>query len=229
MHHEETVWQNTKWREEERKKYKVSKEKYTKQITWSVVEFKIMHVAICAPGLKCVQVCYVSRSDWLTLYCHTPSLAHQANNESIVSRILSILHRSIVWRRELKMYIFPIVFLPLAVRFYSRCFVWFAGRFFMLLPCVCVFGAWKTLYFFLFASLNVQHFSLTFYTLRFQNVPIQVWAFVAFCSFLISIPCSIGIHEPANGFYVCALAFLSLYMFQASSCYNACVSAAAAL
>lgn len=110
MHHGETVWQNTKWWEEERKKYKVSKEKYTKQITWSVVEFKIMHVAICAPGLKCVQVCYVSRSDWLTLYCHTPSLAHQANNESIVSRILSILHRSIVWRRELKMYIFPIVF-----------------------------------------------------------------------------------------------------------------------
>lgn len=84
---------------------------------------------------------------WLT-DALLPSLAHQANNESIVSRILSILHRSIVWRRELKMYIFPIVFfLPLAVRFYSRCFVWFAGRFFMLLPCVCVWRLENSLFF----------------------------------------------------------------------------------
>lgn len=190
--------------------------------------YKTNHLKRCrisnyARGNMCARLKYVCVCVRLYVTFHAlthshscfHSIAHQANNESIVSQILPLslfYTASIVRSQELKIYIFPIVFFFLhflnfhLVRLYSRCFVWLLDDFLCaILPCVFIsMGIWRwenSSFFFLpICIVKCVTFSLTFYTLRSWNVPSKCELCVTFCSFLISIRfySNIGIYEPTQ-------------------------------
>lgn len=85
----------------------------------------------------CKYVTFHALTDWRSIAILHPSLIKQTMKalSAGFSRFYTVL---LFGDGSLKCIYPPLFFLPLAVRFYSRCFVWFAGRFFMLLPCVCV-------------------------------------------------------------------------------------------
>lgn len=73
-----------------------SNEKYTKQITWSVVEFKIMHVAICAVARSVASVWVHasshSRSDWRFPYSSSKQRKLLFQPWLFYSHCFSVLH-----------------------------------------------------------------------------------------------------------------------------------------
>lgn len=94
----------------------------------------------------CKYVTFHALTDWRSIAILHPSLIKQTMKalSAGFSRFYTVL---LFGDGSLKCIFFPLFFLPLAVRFYSRCFVWFAGRFFMLLPCVCVWRLENSLFF----------------------------------------------------------------------------------